>query len=93
MRNKVIATTRRDGVICTLTRAGERLELTVVEIKTGAPTGTIAFAPEAAGAVIWTIQALFDEPPADAQVAPAPVESTAKSAPKKRATKNRKTAK
>lgn len=58
---KVLSTTRRDGVICTLTSNGDRLELSVVDLKSGAPTGTISFPKGAAGAVIWTIQSVYDE--------------------------------
>ena len=61
MNGKVLSTTRRDGVICTLSRAEGVLALSVVDLKTGAPTGTVKFPEGAAGAVVWTIQSVYDE--------------------------------
>ena len=61
MNGKVLSTTRRDGVICTLTSVDDVLVLSVVDLKTGAPTGTVKFPVGAAGAVVWTIQSVYDE--------------------------------
>lgn len=61
MNGKVLSTTRRDGVICTLSRAEDVLVLSVVDLKTGAPTGTVKFPAGAAGALIWTLQSVYDE--------------------------------
>lgn len=61
MNGKVLSTTRRDGVICTLSRADGVLALSVVDLKTGAPTGTVKFPEGAAGALIWTLQSIYDE--------------------------------
>ena len=61
MNGKVLSTTRRDGVICTLTSVDDVLVLSVVDLKTGAPTGTVKFPVGAAGAVVWTIQSIYDE--------------------------------
>ena len=61
MNGKVLSTTRRDGVICTLTSVDDVLVLSVVDLKTGAPTGTVKFPVGAAGAIIWTIQSVYDE--------------------------------
>lgn len=76
MNGKVLSTTRRDGVICTLTSVDDVLVLSVVDSKTGAPTGTVKFPVGAAGAVVWTIQSVYDE-------------NVAKTETKKRATKKR----
>lgn len=76
MNGKVLSTTRRDGVICTLSSADDVLVLSVVDSKTGAPTGTVKFPAGAAGAIIWTIQSVYDE-------------NVAKTETKKRATKKR----
>lgn len=61
MSGKVLSTTRRDGVICTLSSVDDVLVLSVVDLKTGAPTGTVKFPEGAAGAVVWTIQSVYDE--------------------------------
>ena len=61
MNGKVLSTTRRDGVICTLSRDRDVLVLSVVDLRTGAPTGTVKFPEGAAGAVVWTIQSIYDE--------------------------------
>lgn len=61
MNGKVLSTTRRDGVICTLSSADDVLVLSVVDMKTGAPTGTVKFPAGAAGAIIGTIQSVYDE--------------------------------
>lgn len=91
---KCLGTVNRDGVFAQIFLAGhDNVELVVVDANTGANIGALRIPQSAVGAVIYTLQAFYDdieEEPAD----PAPVEPTEKkSAPKKRAAKNRKTTK
>lgn len=90
---KCLGTVNRDGVFAQVFLAGhDNVELVVVDANTGANIGALRMPQSAVGAVIYTLQAFYDD--IEEHADPAPVEPTEKkSATKKRATKNRKTTK
>lgn len=93
---RCIGSVNRDGVFAQVFLAARDIvELVVVNAKTGANIGALRIPQRAVGAVIYTLQAFYDglDNPTIEEEPAAPVEPTEKSAPKRRATKNRKTAK
>ena len=79
MKGRIVSATKRDGVLATLKVAGTRAELSVVDLETGAPSGSVAFPVGAVGALVWTLQSFYDAETSENEVAPPPTSENEKS--------------